>query len=562
MSVRLPTKDLLKDSASICARLKLSNTAITSLYAKIIVSGGGELKDFVMSKSSAWRQRIQGEKEIEKKMKIEFNELSSKNPYGILHWDGKQVKFQSGDIEERLVICLQQVCSEKQPHFLGAPQTPDGTGAAQVEAIVRYIDDSGIEDQIIGHVWDTTASNTGCNMGAAVILDKALGRANLWLGCRRHASERHVVHANAAVFGPTKSPEEALFKDFKNNFDFLDIEDLQMYPWEGDESASNGPYKFSTERALSVKVWAEKCCSTGVFPREDYRELLELITHVLNGEIVRKSVVNRDAAPKVVAFKMERPGAFHHARFMAKSIYYIKMYMLLPQLLNRSLITQLQANQIERMATFIFLIYGQYFLQTALTAAAPRLDLDFWRNAIKYSYVDNDISDAVVKSVHRQMFYLAEETVMFALCDDNTSFVEKKEIVEALLESDRPQTFLPMKPMFKIDKLLGKSHDEPHLRDFVGPRSWLIFDLLNVDVQWMESSPEDWINYPEYVRFCSLVNGIICVNDVAERNVKNVCDYAEYSKDPERRDRAVMVVNYHRELHNFANLTKAELQNL
>ena len=382
--LELPTKDLVKEAASICARLKLSNTAITTLYSKIIVSGGGDLKDFVMSKTTTWRHRIAGEKAAEQKLKIRLQGISEKHPYGILHWDGKNVKFQSGKVEEHLVICLQRVSSDEQPHFLGAPQTPNGTGVAQAEAVVRYIDETGVEDQLIAHVWDTTASNTGCNLGAAILLDQALGRANLWLGCRRHAAERHIVHANTAIFGPTKSPEEALFKVFQSNFDSLDKNTVQKYEWSGDESSPVGPFKFQTERALAVKVWAEECCRTGVFPREDYRELLELITHVLGGRIVRKSVVNKEAPPRAVQFKMERPGAFHHARFMSKAIYYIKMFMLAPQLLQKGLITHFETTQIEKMSTFVILMYGQYFLQTAITCAAPRIDLEFWRNANRY----------------------------------------------------------------------------------------------------------------------------------------------------------------------------------
>ena len=203
------------------------------------------------------------------------------------------------------------------------------------------------------------------------------------------------------------------------------------------------------------------------------------------------------------------------------------------------------------MAIFIILIYGQYFLQTALTAAAPRIDLEFWRNSNRYSCVNEAISDAVMRSVMRQMFYLVEETVPFALCDDGTPFDVKKNIIEKLMSCSRLHTFLPMKPLFRDDKLLGKHHDEPKLCDFVGDRSWLVFDLLNVNVHWMEYDPQEWPLYPEYVRFYDLVRGIICVNDVAERNVQNVCQYAEYSQDSDRRDRVVSVVNFHRELHDF-----------
>ena len=41
---------------------------------------------------------------------------------------------------------------------------------------------------------------------------------------------------------------------------------------------------------------------------------------------------------------------------------------------------------------------------------------------IRYSCVDEDISEAVMESMMRQMFYLVEETLPFALCDDGTLF--------------------------------------------------------------------------------------------------------------------------------------------
>ena len=84
-------------------------------------------------------------------------EFSTANLYGILHWDAKQIKFQSGTIEDHLVIYLQKVASDKHPQFISAPEIPNGTGAAECEALVWYIHKYGIEDQVSGHVWDTTA---------------------------------------------------------------------------------------------------------------------------------------------------------------------------------------------------------------------------------------------------------------------------------------------------------------------------------------------------------------------------------------------------------------------
>ena len=162
----------------------------------------------------------------------------------------------------------------------------------------------------------------------------------------------------------------------------------------------------------------------------------------------------------------------------------------------------------------------------------------------------------------RQMFYLVEESMPLALCDDCVSYEMKKSIVAKLLCSDRPQNFVPMKPLFKQDILLGKHHGEPKLSDFIGNRSWLVFDLLHIDVCWKEYPPEQWEHNPEYVRFRKLVRAVVCVNDVAERNVQNVSKYVEYSQDEERRDRVVSVVNHHREIHNFSNLTEAGLSSL
>ena len=381
--LELPTKDLTKETAVIADRLKLSHRAAISLFAKIILSAGGELKDFVLSKSSSYRHRILAEKDAERKLNIKYECLSAASPYGILHFDGKKVKFESGEVEEHLIICLQQVASGSQGRFLGAPQLPDGTGAAQCEALVRYIDENGIENQLIGHCWDTTSANTGCNSGAAVLLDKHCDAAHLWIACRRHAGERHCVHANDIVRGPTKSPEEKLFKHFKENFHFLDTTQLQRYQWIGDENSPTGPYHFSTEMAMDVRSWAEACCIHGTFPREDYRELLELLTFALGGTIRRKLL----RGVKVVEFRMQLPGAYDHVRFMAKAIYYVKMFLLLPQLIERNLVDEIGVSVISRMSQFVILLYGRYFLETALTSSAPRLDLQFWRNAKRYEHV-------------------------------------------------------------------------------------------------------------------------------------------------------------------------------
>lgn len=77
------------------------------------------------------------------------------------------------------------------------------------------------------------------------------------------------------------------------------------------------------------------------------------------------------------AWQMQRPGAVSHARFMAKGIYFMKIYMTRHQLPRHVLLPR-ERQQVERVAKFTFFLYAKYFLQAMLPAAAPRLDLELW----------------------------------------------------------------------------------------------------------------------------------------------------------------------------------------
>ena len=52
------------------------------------------------------------------------------------------------------------------------------------------------------------------------------------------------------------------------------------------------------------------------------------------------------------------------------------------------------------------------------------------------------------------------------------------------------------------------------------------------------------------------------VNDSAERAVKDVTQFINYSRDAGRHDRAQMVVNHHHQLLDFQHLTKQHIANM
>ncbi len=160
------------------------------------------------------------------------------------------------------------------------------------------------------------------------------------------------------------------------------------------------------------------------------------------------------------------------------------------------------------------------------------------------------------------MWYLSEELVPLALCDQSTLDVNKAAIVTAMLQAGRPQQIPPQKPMMNDHLLTNHVRGEVQLQSFVGERSWLIFDRLDVPCDWMQLQPSEWINSADFMRFNDLVHSLEVVNDCAERAIKDVTEFVNYAKDANSRDRVMMVVNHHRQICDLRHLTKQQMDDM
>ena len=69
-------------------------------------------------------------------------------------------------------------------------------------------------------------------------------------------------------------------------------------------------------------------------------------------------------------------------------------------------------------------------------------------------------------------WYLSEEMIPLALCDDETSDEETTDIVIGMLNAGRPQQFAPGKPLMKTHLLDSQPAGEIRLHDFLWERSW------------------------------------------------------------------------------------------
>ena len=244
-------------------------------------------------------------------------------------------------------------------------------------------------------------------------------------------------------------------------------------------------------------------------------------------------------------FEMQRPGAYHHARFMGKSIYLLKIFLL-------SLVfplSQQQERKIKKLVGYVIHLYGRYFLSAPLGTAAARHDLAFWYDLIRYEHFEPQLARAVRTSIRRHLWYLTPELVVLCLFDDHLPEEEKQMMAAALRQVNRPARFAtgkPGQPNFNpVAAHLGPQR--PHLSSFVTERSWLLFALLGVnELDWLDQPPLTWINHPSYQYLHNFCKDLQVVNDPAERAVKDVQDFAQMTRDPADQDNVILVANDHR----------------
>lgn len=192
-----------------------------------------------------------------------------------------------------------------------------------------------------------------------------LHRSLLWLACRHHIPELFIKHANTAIRGPSKGPDE--------KFGFIYLDDRTLWKWP------NSAQDWRHQRASDVLIWADEHMKKATWPREDYRELLELVVLYLGGVVKRvhgNEVVNIDV-------HIRKPGAIHRASFMASCLYLLKICLYQKQFETGRKNTQ-DANI---LGEYIALLHAPYFLKTPLAINAPCHDRDFWFDLTEYKDV-------------------------------------------------------------------------------------------------------------------------------------------------------------------------------
>lgn len=135
----------------------------------------------------------------------------------VIHIDTKRMKKGVGlESEERLAVTTSGFGTEQ---IVGVPVIPTGTGKDIAQAVVKLLEEKGIENSIKGICYDTTAANSGIQNGSVVLLEKLIGRSLLRLPCRHHILELILEAVFTKVFSEKSSgPEITIFKRFQKEW--------------------------------------------------------------------------------------------------------------------------------------------------------------------------------------------------------------------------------------------------------------------------------------------------------------------------------------------------------
>ena len=159
---------------------------------------------------------------------------------------------------------------------------------------------------------------------------------------------------------------------------------------------------------------------------------------------------------------------------------------------------------------------------------APINDLEMYKKLKIYSNTDSELAESVLAVLCRHTWYLQEETVPFALFSKKLTGDEKSRLAAKLLtfESEKPVHWDKESDTGKDRYQLGKPilelnlTPETNLFDLLGANSFLLWDILGLDWQWLGDSPAEWDQSPSYQKMREYVCTVKVTNDCAERGVK------------------------------------------
>lgn len=306
----------------------------------------------------------------------------------VVHWDGKLLPdITNIENVDRLPIIATQEDSEQ---LLGLPKQSSGTGAEIASAVFNHIQSWKLEDKVQEICFDTTSTNTGQFNGAAVLLEKLMNRTLMYLPCRHHIYELVLkyVFLKKVLNSTTVGPRITIFHKFKNSWGTFDLNFYNYGITDRIVKKIVKPAQTKETATYCLNQLEKDIC------RDDYREFLELVIIFVGYTLPNGN-------------RFHKPGASHHARWMSKAIYALKIFIFRDQFQ----LTQNELDGIRDVCFFLVLIYAKAWFNSNQSIETANNDMQFINNSIYYSKIDPVVSEIMINKISNHLWYLGSETI-------------------------------------------------------------------------------------------------------------------------------------------------------
>ena len=289
------------------------------------------------------------------------------------------------------------------------------------------------------------------------------------------------------------SPFEPMFKDFCRYWKDIHKNKIQILK---EASLPRVLQRHIEEAKLFLYKWLDNEKTM----REDYHEMAKLCLIYLGGEL----------PTKMSEFEFRAPSAFHHARWMSKVIYILKIAMLKPQFVEN-------IASIRSLALFYSVYYAKAWLTCMFASEAPSQDLEFLKTLEEVATTKGDwpikfklVAKSAWNKLKTHTWYLSERLIGLVLFSDTVDIETKEQIRCSILKQKQyPEHTVQQSPDCN-------SFQKKQLKDFVGPDTKTLFDLLKLDKDLLNTKVSMW-NSTLYQKNRSIIKQLSVVNDAAER---------------------------------------------
>jgi hypothetical protein len=499
-------------------RTKISDRKAMFVISETAKSLGHNVEDLALNRDSIRRQRMKHRLQQSETLKADFQG----NVPLVVHWDGKLIPdLTTKEHVDRLPVI---VSGKGVSQLLTVAKLASGSGEAQAEAVHTTLEDWDIKSSVRAMCFDTTSSNTGRIAGACVLLEQKLGKELLSLACRHHIMELIIKAVFQVCLGATSSPEVPLFKRFQQYWEFIDRDRYES--GMADDTVS----KSVQDIRDSIIVFANRYLAESQ-PRDDYREFLELVVIFL-GSVPARGI------------RFMAPGSMHHARWLSKVIYSLKIWMFRSQFH----LTKTEEKGLQDVCVFAARVYLKAWITAPLAASAPYNDFLLLKSLLGYSTINPAISKAASHKFSNHLWYLSPELVGLAFFDRTVTSATKRKMVNAM--KNEINTESAQQDHTKRITVDLPTFTEKKFEDFFSAKSFTLFQLMELLHEFLNVDPDMWEAQEDYQQASETVRSMSVVNDHAERGVTLIQELSGIiTKDESQLQFLLQTVEQHRQAY-------------